>query len=149
MISDIKKAADNVGISMFVTNAREKLEVQLNRLTRVEDLPIMLCSWDFDISVDFDKNGLLNNPKISVVCLLLSKPEDTTVAEHEIVAEQMYQIYLSFLQELRIISSSYIRNYQEEPITGISCKLLPRYGAGQHSGVLGRFTMAGEIVNCK
>ena len=44
MISNIKKAADNVGITAIITNSTEKIEVQLNKITSLEDLPLMLIS---------------------------------------------------------------------------------------------------------
>ena len=148
MIAEIKQAAESVGVTAFITNSTEKIEVQLNRLTSQADLPIMLVSWDLEIKMDFNDNGFLDNPTSDVVCLLLNKPEDTTKDEAEGMAEDMYFLYLDFLQELRDVLSPYLVNYQSQPITNAGCKLVPIHGLGKHSGVLGRFTMITGINNC-
>ena len=148
MIAEIKEAAEFVGVTAFITNSTEKIEVQLNRLTGQEDLPIMLVSWDLDIKISFNNNGFLDNPTVDVVCLLLGKPEDTTKDEAENMAEEMYFLYISFIQQLRSLLSPKLVNYAGQPITNIGCKLVPKHGAGKHSGVLGRFTMITSITNC-
>tara|TARA_B110000014_G_C19533559_1_gene286173 strand:- start:15 stop:461 length:447 start_codon:yes stop_codon:yes gene_type:complete len=148
MIAEIKQAAESVGVTAFITNSTEKIEVQLNRLTSQADLPIMLVSWDLEIKMDFNDNGFLDNPTSDVVCLLLGKPEDTTKEEAENMAEDMYFLYLDFLQELRDTLSPKLVNYQSQPIINAGCKLVPVHGLGKHSGVLGRFTMITGITNC-
>ena len=148
MISNIKKAADNVGITAIITNSTEKIEVQLNKITSLEDLPLMLISWDLDASVSFNDSGFLENPVIDVVCLLMTKPEDLSKDEMESAAEEMYYLYLDFIQELRTILSPLLKNYQSQPITNIGCKLVPKHGLGKHSGVMGRFSMITAISNC-
>lgn len=148
MISNIKKAADNVGITAIITNSTEKIEVQLNKITSLEDLPLMLISWDLDASVSFNDSGFLENPVIDVVCLLMTKPEDLSKDEMESAAEEMYYLYLDFIQELRTLLSPLLKNYQSQPITNIGCKLVPKHGLGKHSGVMGRFSMITAISNC-
>jgi hypothetical protein len=148
MISNIKKAADNVGITAIITNSTEKIEVQLNKITSLEDLPLMLISWDLDASVSFNDSGFLENPVIDVVCLLMTKPEDLSKDEMESAAEEMYYLYLDFIQELRTILSPLLKNYQSQPIINIGCKLVPKHGLGKHSGVMGRFSMITAISNC-
>ena len=148
MIDKIKIAAEKVGITAVVSNATEKLEVQLNRLTKHEDLPLMLVSWDLNMKITFNEHGLLNNPTADVVTLLLDKPEDTTKDEHENTAERMYFLYLDFIQALRNELVEVQVNYGSEPITNAGCDLAPMYGLGKHSGVVGRFTMITGITNC-
>lgn len=148
MIAEIKEAAESVGITALITNSTEKIEVQLNKITSLEDLPLMLVSWDLDATVSFNESGFLNNPVIDVVCLLMTKAEDPSKDEAEKSAEEMYFLYLKFIQSLRDILSPKLVNYQDEPVTGISCKLVPKHGLGKHSGVLGRFSMITGITNC-
>lgn len=148
MISDIKSAAESVGITAVITNSTEKIEVQLNRLTGQEDLPLMLVSWDLDISLQFNENGFLNNPKAKVVCLLMNKPEDTTKSEAEDMSVEMFYLYNDFIQALRDILSPKLVNYADQPIQDIGAKLIPVHGLGKHSGVMGRFTMTIGITNC-
>ncbi len=57
MISEIKQAASAIGITTVITNSNERIESQLNRLTGIEDLPILLISWDIDTDLDFDATG--------------------------------------------------------------------------------------------
>jgi hypothetical protein len=148
MIAEIKEAADSVGITAIVTNSTEKIEVQLNKITSLEDLPLMLISWDLDVSVSFNENGFLDNPIVDVVCLLMTKPEDLSKDEMETASEEMYFLYLEFIQALRDIISPQLVNYKEQPLTSISCKLIPKHGLGKHSGVMGRFSMITSVNNC-
>jgi hypothetical protein len=148
MISNIEKAAENVGITAIVTNSTEKIEVQLNKISNLEDMPLMLISWDLDVNVEFNENGFLNNPVVDVICLLMTKPEVLSKDEMETSAEEMYYLYLEFIQELRDILSPLLVNYQEQPLTGIGCKIVPKHGLGKHSGVMGRFSMITSISNC-
>jgi len=55
MIAHIQTAAANVGISTFITNSEDKIDIQLSRLTRDENQPTMLVSWDIDVNLTFDK----------------------------------------------------------------------------------------------
>ena len=148
MILEIKEAAESVGITAFITNSTEKIEVQLNKLTQSAELPIMLVSWDLDVSMSFNVHGFLDNPTANVICLLMTKPEDLTKVEMESSAEKMYFLYLEFIQALRTSLSPKLVNYKDQPLTGVGCKLVPKHGLGKHSGVLGRFTMITGITNC-
>lgn len=149
MINDIKLAGEEVGITTLITNSNEKIETQLNRITGAEDLPIMLVSWDLDTSLVFDVHGFLENPKTKVVCLLMDKAEDTTKDEMEQTAIKMGGLFQSFCQELYNRLVSVQKKGPSEILTGISYKLVPKHGAGKHSGVMGRFTMSTEVINCK
>ena len=147
MIQFIVDSASEVGIAAFVTNSTEKIETQLNRITRDEDLPIMLVSWDLDVSLEFDQNGFLKNPTVSVTSLLVEKPEDTSKDEAEESAVAMGALFQQFLQKLHSKLIIY-QKQTESPITGASYKLVPRHGAGKHSGVISKYTMRTEITNC-
>lgn len=145
MIELIESAASDVNIAAFITNSTQKIEVQLNSITREEDLPIMLISWDLDVTLTFDDNGFLNNPDINVVALLVSKPETLEKSEQEATAEKMALLFQSFLSKLYGRLTAINKN-QGSPITGAGYKYVPQHGAGKHSGVLGRFTMRGAIT---
>jgi len=148
MIADIRTAAEAVGITAFITNSNEKIEVQLNRITSQADLPIMVVAWNLQASITFNDNGFLDNPIVNVSCLLMNKPDDSSKDEAERVSEEMYFLYLDFIQKLRDILSPKLRNYQGQPVTSVNCGLVPRYGLGKHSGVRGDFSMITAIKNC-
>jgi hypothetical protein len=149
MIADIKTAAESVGITAVITNSKEKIETQLNRITRVEDLPLMLVSWDLESTIDFDEHGFLNNPVTNVVVLLMDKAEDSSKELAESTAEEMAMLYQSFCRALYSELIQYQKVQGQDMLTNISYSLAPQYGLGKHSGVLGRFTMQSQSVsNC-
>ena len=147
MIQHIKDSAAAVGVIAFVTNSTEKIETQLNALTRDSDRPIMLVSWDIVTDLAFDEHGFLKNPTSNITALLLEKAYDTTKLEVEKTAEEMAVLFQSFMQDLykRLLP---LQTTPEVPITGANYKLVPNYGLGKHSGVLGKWKMASEISNC-
>lgn len=149
MIADIKTAAEAVGVTAVITNSQEKIETQLNRIQRVEDLPIMLVSWDLESTLSFDENGFLRNPQTQVVLLLMDKAQDTSKDEAEIVAENMAKLFQQFIQKLYTQIIPYQRQTAEEILSNISYTLVPQHGLGKHSGVMGRFTMSDYIANCE
>lgn len=146
MIADLRIAAEAVGITAIITNSNEKIETQLNRITGVEDLPIMLISWDLETSLQFNQHGFLNNPVTNVVLLLMDKPEDRTKDVAESTAEAMANLYQQFMQSLYNQLVQYQKVQGEEMLTNISYTLVPKHGLGKHSGVMGRFTMQTAIV---
>jgi len=146
IIKYIKQAAEEVGVKAVITNSDENIETQLNRLTRAGDLPILLISWDIDFTIQFDSHGFMDNPRASIVCLLLDKPEDLSKVEAEDTAEEMAEIYKRFLISLHNIMKPKTKN-GVIPITNAQYKLVPRHGIAKHSGVLGRFLVADEIIN--
>jgi len=149
MIADITIAAEAVGITAVVTNSKEKIETQLNRITGIESLPLMLISWDMESTIDFDEHGFLTNPVTNVVALLMDKAQDTSKDEAEATAEAMALLYQSFLVELRKQLIQYQRVQGQDMLSDISYTLVPKHGLGKHSGILGRFTMQSQIVdNC-
>jgi hypothetical protein len=149
VIAKIKEVAKSVGISAVITNSEEKIETQLNRLTREEQLPIMLISWDINASISFDEvTGFAGNPALDIVCLLLTKPETMDKEEAEDESENMATLFVTFLQALHSKQRPLLRT-QEAPITNASYQLVPRHGMGKHSGVLGRFTVRDQFnVTC-
>lgn len=144
IIKNLKTAAKAVGINAFITNSTEGIETQLNRLTRQEDLPIMLVSWDLAGDVDFDSNGFIKNPDIAVTCLLLSKPEDKSKDVAEDVAELMSSLFLSFLQTLATIQRPLLRT-TEFPISKATFQMVPKHGISGHAGALGKFSVKGAL----
>lgn len=148
MLQTIKDVAESVGIVAFVTNSKEQLETQLNRITRDEQDPIMLVTWDIVTSLSFSENGFLNNPSSNITALLLSKPEDNTKDEAESVAVEMGELFVKFIQALYSELANVQTSTEEPPISDISYQLVPQHGAGKHSGVLGKWTMRTGVVNC-
>lgn len=140
IIPALKAAAKSVGVSAFITDSDRGIDTQLTRITKVEQLPIMLISWDMERDLSFDSNGFLNPSGVKVVCLLLTKPETMEKDEAEESAEKMGILFEQFLQHLYSSQSSIVRP-PTSPITGANYKLLPWYGIAKHSGVLGRFTV--------
>jgi len=144
MIDQIKTAADSVGIIAVVSNSTDKIEVQLNNLTREEDAPIMLVSWDMDVSLSFDTNGFLQNPFASVVALLVRKPEDLSKFEAENTSKEMAELFHKFIQKLYETLSPLVKS-AEPPINSATYKYVPRHGAGKHSGIMAKWNMANVI----
>lgn len=148
ILTNIKTAAESVGVNAIITNSNEKIETQLNRLTHEEHLPILLISWDIKATIQFQDNGFVSNPTLAIVCLLLTKPEDTSKYEAESSAEDMAGIYVNFLQALSDIQRPLLRT-GDQAITNAEYQLVPIHGAGKHSGVLGRFNVKGALnIDC-
>ena len=147
MINGIKEACESLGITLFVTNKDDGKEPVLNRITKIEDLPIMLISWDIETTVSFDQYGMLESPPSNIVCLLMSKAYEATREEYQETAEKMGLLFIRFLKKLHEIL---MRNHSEssQPITNASYKRVPVWGAGKHSGALGKFTMVNNIKPC-
>lgn len=148
MIQNIIDAATAVGITTFVTNSRERIETQLNSLTKAGDLPIMLVSWDITTELVFNVHGDLQNPTADIVALLVDKPEDLAKDTQMETAEAMGTLFTKFIQRLYSDSIKYMMDNTIPPVNNVSYKLAPKHGAGMHSGVLGKFTLSNEIVRC-
>jgi hypothetical protein len=148
MIQDIKTAAESVGLTAVITNSRDKIETQLNRITGVEDLPLMLVSWDLETTISFNEHGDLENPSTKVVVLVMDKASDTSKEEAENTAEDMAALFQKFTKALYDQLIQYQKVIGGEMISDIGYTLAPQHGLGKHSGVLGRFTMQTAIVNC-
>lgn len=145
MIKEINKAAEQVGITAIVTNSTEKIETQLNRITNAEQLPILLVSWDYEVNLEIDSNGFLNNPSTNIVCLLMTKAYSTEKSDMEEASELMGALFTNFVKTL----NSNLRVQTRDglnALSGISYTNVPRHGAGKHSGVLGRFSMRTKII---
>lgn len=149
VIDIIKTAADTVGITAVVTNSDQKLQTQLNRLKDEADDPMALISWDLTTSLTFNDNGFLNNPTTPVVMLLMTKADSAEKEERERAAEKMGTLFTSFIQELRNNLVQYNRSHINSGlITGAQFQLVPKYGIGKHSGIIGRWTMISGLDNC-
>lgn len=148
MIETIELAANNVGISTFITNSEDKIDIQLSRLTRDVDKPSMLVSWDINVDLSFDENGFLENPAADIVCLLMSKPTDRTKDTAEEVSNNMALKFQEFIQELYKILVPKMKG-QTKPITNVNYKHVPIHGVGKHSGVLAKWTMRNGLeISC-
>mgnify|MGYP003648214167 CR=1 FL=1 len=148
VINIIKETATEVGITAFVTNSDSKIEAQLNRLTDLAELPIALVPWDFTTTVQFDENGFLRNPTTPITMLLLTKVEDRT-SDYDEAAAEMGDLFLTFIKALRPKLVPFNRGLSNDNIiTSINYDAVPKYGLGKHSGVVGKFTMIGDLSNC-
>jgi len=140
MLTELKAAAEEVGFSIIIATSDRNIQDQLNRITRTESLPLALVSWDLDINVSFDDNGLMNNPTTSVTLLLIDKAESLEKIELEEKAEEMGELFIRFIKNAKNYMTTNT-NVKEQPITDISFTYVPSYGSGKHSGVLAKFTM--------
>lgn len=148
MIQYIENSADECGIKSLITNSDEKIEVQLNNLTKVENLPIMLIAWDVDVNLQFNEHGVLNNPSIPITALLMRKCETLEKKDLEATAWEMAEIFNKFIQHLYTQLAPLQRN-QEPAITNATYKILPNYGMGKHSGIMCKWTMRVPVeIDC-
>ena len=148
MIQDIKIAAESVGITAVITNSKERIETQLNKITGTESLPLMLVSWDLSTTLTINEHGFLDNPVTDVVVLLMDKADDTSKDEAEATAEAMATLYQQFVQALYSQLVQYQKTEGTQTISGINYTLVPQHGMGKHSGIMGRFSMQTKIANC-
>ncbi len=149
VISLIEKAAKAVGITATVTNSDAKIQTQLNRLKDEADDAMALISWDLTTNLEFDLNGFLKNPTTPVVMLLMSKADSSEKEDREKTAEKMGGLFTQFIIKLRgDLVQFNIGQSSETLLTGIQYQIVPKYGIGQHSGVIGRFTMSSGFNNC-
>lgn len=158
MLQPIRDSALAVGIQLVVTNSTEKIETQLNSLThkvetgpgvtpRLTDLPIMLISWDIDTALVFDENGFLKNPDSKITALLMKKASDLQKQTMEDAAVEMGVLFTQFVNDLSSRLVSDMRT-NESPITACTYKLLPAYGMGKHSGVMGKWNLKSKLDVC-
>ena len=140
MLKELKAAAEEVGFSIIIATSDRNINDQLNRIVREADLPLALVSWDLDVNITFDNNGLMNNPTTTVTLLLIDKAESLEKIELEEKAEEMGDLFIRFIKNAKDYMTTNT-NVKEQPITNISFTYVPSYGSGKHSGVLGKFTM--------
>ena len=140
MLKELKAAAEEVGFSIIIATSDRNINDQLNRIVRSEELPLALVSWDLNINVTFNENGLMDNPTTEVTLLLIDKAESLEKIDLEEKAQEMGDLFIKFIKN----SKDYMTkntNARENPITNISFTYAPSYGSGKHSGVLAKFTM--------
>lgn len=140
MLTELKAAAEEVGFSIIIATSDRNINDQLNRIVRSEELPLALCSWDLDVNISFDDNGLMNPPTTTVTLLLIDKAESLEKIELEQKAEEMGDLFIKFIKNAKNYMTNNT-NVRENPITGITFTYVPSYGSGKHSGVLAKFTM--------
>lgn len=143
----IKASAEACGIGTVITNSEDRIETQLNSLTREENQPIMLVSWDISTELNFDINGFLNNPSSNITALLMKKASDLTKDDMETTSQEMGALFQVFIQNLyqRLIP---FQRSNEPAITQATFQLVPRYGMGKHSGVLCKWVMRTDLNVC-
>jgi hypothetical protein len=137
MLPELRIAAKQVGITLVIAESDKSIENQLNRITRKENLPVMLSSWDLNVALEFDSDtGFLKNPTVDVTLLLVTKAETLEKKELEASAEEMGRLFIKFVKNFKkhLIANT---NVKENPLTNISFTYVPSFGAAKHSGVLG------------
>ena len=140
MLKEMKAVAKNIGITLIIAESDKNIESQVNRIMRAETLPVMLSSWDLNVSLEFNENGYLKNPTVDVTLLLLTKAETLGKEDLEFEAEEMGKLFIQFVKNLKDHLTANT-NVKENPITGISFTYVPSFAASKHSGVLGKFKM--------
>jgi hypothetical protein len=149
IISIIEGTGSKVGITATVTNSEQKIETQLNRLKDEADDPMALISWDMTTTLVFDDNGFLKNPTTPITMLLMSKADSAEKVDREKKAEEMGDLFIKFIQQLRENLVKYNRSFTSSTlVTGAQYQLVPKYGMGKHSGIIANFTMIGPLDNC-
>ena len=144
MLKDLKKAAENSGFTLHIATSDRNIKDQLNTIIRAEDLPMALSSWDLDVNLEFNEFGELNNPTTQVTMLLIDKADSLQKKDLEDRAEVMGQLFIQYIRNLKAYLTANT-NVKENPITGISFTYVPKFGGGQHSGVLGKFNVQMNI----
>jgi len=149
VITIIESTAQEVGITAVVTNSDSSLKTQLNRLKDDADDPMALIAWDLTTSLEFNENGFLKNPTTPVTMLLMTKSDSSEKEEREKSAEAMGDLFTKFIQKLRNNLVQYNLSFSSSGLVkGAGYLLVPKYGLGNHSGIVGRFTMISKISNC-
>lgn len=148
MIDYIEASAKACNIQSIITDSDSGIETQLNNLTKIEDLPIMLISWDIDVNLNFTSDGLLDTPSIPIVALLMTKSKTKEKKDLQADADRMGDLFAKFIQHLYGVLSP-LQKSTEPAITNATYKRLPKYGMGWHSGVMCKFTMKIPIeIDC-
>lgn len=146
MLTEIKKAAKEVGITFIIAESDKNIEDQLSRIVRKESLPLALSSWDLKVDLEFDESGFLKNPTVDVTMLLIDKADDLLKDNLENTAEEMGNLFIKFMGNLKKYLAENT-NVKENPITGISFTYVPSFGNGRHSGVLSTFKVQMNLEN--
>ena len=147
MIAQLNEAAELAGIEMVVTNSRQELDVQISKLTRQGETPKMLISWDMDTTITFDSNGFMDNPRVKMTILIMGMAQDNGDQYKLETAELMGEYFKKFVRNLNTILLPFSRS-GTIPVSDVGYKLVPMYGRGQHSGVIGRVTAIAQVDNC-
>ncbi len=139
MLTDLKAVALATGFTIIIAKSDTTVKDQLNRITKLEELPIALITWELNVNVEFDDGGRLMNPKTQITMLLVDKATDLSKDNMELKAEEVGNLFIKFMRNYRthLFNNT---NVKQNPITGISFTYAPSFGAGKHSGILARFT---------
>lgn len=148
VLSCIEEVAAQFGISCVVTTSAERISATLNRITKVEQLPVALINWDINTNITFDNDGFLNNPQSSVTMLMMDKAETTEYPKMLETSENVKSLFISFIEAL----NNKLRLTQrrgQNAVNNVNATLVPKNGAGQHSGIIATFNVDIPIVRCK
>lgn len=140
MLKDLKTAAKVTGFTLHIATSDKNIKDQLAAIVRQEDLPLAMSSWDLPVNVEFDDNGRIKNPTIKVTLLLVDKADSLLKQDLENKAEEVGNLFIKYMRNLNnhLYTTT---NVKEKPITGISFTYAPKFGSGQHSGILANFTV--------
>ena len=145
MLTDLKTAAEAVGITTIIAQSDKNINDQLNRIIREETLPVALISWDLNVNLEFNENGQLGNPTTDVTMLIVDKANTLEKIDLEKKAEEVGELFIDFIRGYKdhLVANT---NVKQDPITNISFVYAPSYGNGKHSGVLAKFTTELNLV---
>ena len=146
MLKDLKAASLEVGFSTIIATSEKNIKDQLNIITRTENLPLALVSWDIEKRIEFDESGFLKNPTTDITMLLVDKAESLEKIELEKTSEEMGDLFIKYIKNLKNYLTQRT-NVKQGPITGISFTHVPKFGAGQHSGVMAKFNVQLNLNN--
>jgi hypothetical protein len=138
MLTELKTVASTLGITLVILESDKTIENQLNRIIRIEDMPLALVTWDLTTSLEFDESGFLKNPTTDITMLLVTKADTLERYELEASAEEMGKLFIQYIKAVKNYLTANT-NVKQNPITGISYTFVPSFSASKHSGVLATF----------
>jgi len=138
MLSNLKLASLECGFTTYIAQSDRDIQTQLNRIVREGQLPLSLVSWDLNVDLAFNASGHLENPKTKITMLLVDKSLTLDKDDLEAKSEEMALLFIKFIRSYKdyLVLNT---NVKEDAVTAISYTHVPKYGAGQHSGVLATF----------
>lgn len=138
MLTELKASASAVGITVVIASSDQDINSQLNRITREENLPVALITWDVSVNLTFDSSGHLQNPDTKITMLVVDKANTTEKQDLENKSDEVANLFIEFIREYKRNLTD-TTNVKENPITSISYTMVPSFGSGKHSGVLATF----------
>ena len=114
---------------------------------RNEELPIALVNWDLQTDINFDSDGFLDNPSTNVTMLLMDKSETRDYSDMIDKSEEIGDLFVQFIQVLNNALRQFNRK-GENAVSGANYTIVPKHGAGYHSGVIATFNLKTPIRRC-